>query len=219
VTTTRKKFDQLVEEYRRHEQQVADGVTAVMAGVIGCGKTLIKAKQKHPGQFGKFLHQTKNTERTAQRLMQIARKEFLAKPTNWSDLPKALSTLVALSRWSQEMLENWHAHGALEHITAAEAQKQLVEIKRGKVTQIPGQYRRHRPLPPRLEIDRLKASLGRVERTFRRLVDVGLLDGGQLETAMEHLAGLRSLLPRPIMPEPPEPEPSGAEVVPLHPPS
>lgn len=76
--------------------------------IVQMGLLFVKAKQELPhGDFGSLfepgvLHVD---QRTAEKMMRIARKVTLANSTNWPNLPGALNSLAILARLNDDQLQ------------------------------------------------------------------------------------------------------------------
>jgi hypothetical protein len=203
----RKTRAQWVEELRQCVAEINILQKRTAERLIAFGKALRRAKEDlgHGRYTAMLRDDLKVNVRQAQRVVKIAHDKRITNASNLTRLPWAVSTMVLLLRLSDDAFAAGILDGSINpDMTAADA-KSLIKVRVkefGVPLGVPRHFR-HRPLPPRLEIDRLNATLGRVERTYRRLVDLGALDSGQLETALEHLAGLRGLLPKAVEPTKP----------------
>jgi Protein of unknown function (DUF3102) len=97
-------------------KQISAAWRSSIEGIFKCGRLLIKAKEKlDHGQFAKMIeHDLPFGERSAQRLMAIARDSRLTNPTHASLLPQSWMTLFELSRLSDAHFSAALADG---HIT------------------------------------------------------------------------------------------------------
>src|SRR5215469_8116640 len=96
-------------------ERIAGAWTKAAAAVLETGKLLNEAKRALPhGEFARMLQSSDLpfSERTAQRLMAIARHPILSDPTHVSLLPPAWSTLSALCQLPRETLRLKFANGA-----------------------------------------------------------------------------------------------------------
>jgi hypothetical protein len=96
--------------------RIAGAWTKAAAAILETGKLLNEAKRALP--HGEFVRMLKSSdfplsERTAQRLMAIARHPILSNPTHVSLLPPAWSTLSALCQLPRETLRLKFESGAI----------------------------------------------------------------------------------------------------------
>ena len=97
-------------------ERIAGAWTKAAAAVLETGKLLNEAKQALPhGEFARMLESSDLpfSERTAQRLMAIARHPILSNPTHVSLLPPAWSTLSALCQLPGDTLRLKFESGAV----------------------------------------------------------------------------------------------------------
>ena len=72
---------------------------AAVGGIIETGRRLNNAKARVPhGSWGRVVEKLPFSDRTAQRLMEVADHPALANPTHVSDLPASWGTLAVLAR-------------------------------------------------------------------------------------------------------------------------
>lgn len=97
-------------------ERIAGAWTKAAAAVLETGKLLNEAKRALPhGEFARMLQSSDLpfSERTAQRLMAIARHPILSNPTHVSLLPPAWSTLSALCQLPGDTLRLKFESGAV----------------------------------------------------------------------------------------------------------
>jgi hypothetical protein len=157
-------------------------------GLIGLGKTLIKAKADlEYGEFGAMLRDDLKIEvRFAQRVMKLARNRYFAKASNLTHLPTALSALCELSDVPEDDLEAGKQSGAINpHMTAKQAKRVRIPVEYTKESfKVPAYIDPPVELPfarmyvPPSATERLIADLKEIEQRLR-----DLLVNGRLETA------------------------------------
>src|SRR5262249_7074461 len=136
----------------------------------------------------------KMDESFAQRVMKIARDPRLSNPANWPDLPSVLSALMPLrsDRLSHDDFEAAKASGVINpSMTAVEAK--LLTIQAARVAQsLTIEHKEPETGMINLTVSRQPVIDGLIERLDE--IARELLSGEQLETALDCLAQLRSLL-------------------------
>jgi hypothetical protein len=190
-------------------------------GLIGLGKTLIKAKDDlDHGDFGDLLRDDlKMDVRFAQRVMRLARNPRFLKASNLTHLPAALSALGALADLPENAFERGLAIGAINpSTTAAQARTLTLQVEHAPPTVTPVRPPRAQRFPTQLELllDLLREGLNRTEQHYRQLAELAQISAEQLESALAHLAGLRNLLTNPggggeLVPFPRRPERRGGD--------
>jgi hypothetical protein len=100
-------------------------------GLIGLGKTLIKAKHdlNQHGEWLPMLDDLKMDVRFAQRVMALARNPRFSKASNLTHLPYVLSALAELARLSDADFEAGKQSGAINPSTTAKQARQLISVK------------------------------------------------------------------------------------------
>src|SRR5262249_18752125 len=100
-------------------------------GLIGLGKTLIKAKHDldaHGEWLPMLRDDLKMDVRFAQRLMRLARNPRFSKATNLTHLPHVLSALCELARLSDDEFEAGKASGWINPNMTARQARQILTI-------------------------------------------------------------------------------------------
>jgi len=112
VTKIRGNEPQTVEEWREF---IVEPWQKAVESIIETGKRLIHAKEKvEHGQWLKIFEGNKPfSERTAERLMAIARHSILSNPANLPVLPPSWSTLYELSQIPENILSRYIAEGKI----------------------------------------------------------------------------------------------------------
>lgn len=92
---------------RQWAEELASRARAAVTGIVWLGQGLIDAKAEvEHGEWLPMLEAAGTNERTAQRLMAIARNPALTDPTRVSDLPTSWGTLYELSRIEPDELKS-----------------------------------------------------------------------------------------------------------------
>jgi hypothetical protein len=168
-------------------------------GLIGQGKTLIKAKADlhHHGKWLPFLRNNLKIDiRFAQGLMKLARNPRFSNASNLTHLPHVVSVLAELARLSEEEFEAGKASGAINPSMTAEQARKLNTRKGSRADKSrPPPADESRPPVAARPPDPLIADLAAIEE---KLCD--RLDGGRLQRAIACLEEIRKLLTDNVVP-------------------
>jgi hypothetical protein len=105
--------------WRSYATKITAAWRQAVESIVETGKLLIEAKAKvDPGNWLKLAEELPFGERTAQRLMEIARHPILSNPTHGSHLPPSWRTLYELSKIDDQVLlariEDHSVHPGME---------------------------------------------------------------------------------------------------------
>ncbi len=96
--------------------------------IIECGRILIKAKKLvGHGNWETFVEKLSFTDRTAERLIEIAKHPVLSNPTHVSNLPRSWGTLHRLTDLEQSELETLLGNGTINCETQRKDVDALIE--------------------------------------------------------------------------------------------
>jgi hypothetical protein len=94
-----------IKDWRYYIREIEAAWQSAVRSIIATGALLIEAKAKvDPGDWLKVAEELPFGERTAQRLMEIARHPILSNPTHGSHLPPSWRTLYELSKIDDQVL-------------------------------------------------------------------------------------------------------------------
>ena len=148
---------------------IRNDLSRAVEGIIAAGEHLQQAKyQLDHGRFLPLLRSIGLHERTAERLMKIARNVVLANPTHGSRLPTSMRTLYVLSTLPPKMLEAKIIDGT---ITPDIERKDVERLKRGKSSEVEvdGKTIEHKPSVA----EKLKAAEATIKKLETKLERAG----------------------------------------------